>query len=111
MARIVQPMTYIQSSDTGNRDMKQASRRRGVIRFGLGLVAAGGILAASLAPGALAQTLLPQTSIVSTTASTTGTTAAGTTTTAQQMAVGRTETLTVAQTEAPYFKTNAPERT
>src|SRR5437773_2016753 len=105
MARIVQPMTYTQSSDTGNRVMKHASRRRRVIRLGLGLVAAGGILAASLAPGVLAQTLLPQTSVV-----TTGTTAA-VATTAQQMTVGTTETLTVAQTEGPYFKTNSPERT
>ena len=103
MARIVQPMTNTQSSDTGNRVMKHASRRRGVIRLGLGLVAAGGILAASLAPGVLAQT-----SVVTT--STTGTTAA-VATTAQQMTVGTTETLTVAQTEGPYFKTNSPERT
>jgi protocatechuate 3,4-dioxygenase beta subunit len=51
----------------------------------------------------LAQTLLPQTSIptISTTV----------TTTAQQMTVGTTQTLTVAQTEGPYFKTNSPERT
>src|SRR5437899_1811056 len=108
MARIVQPMMYTQNSDTGNRAMKHASRRRRVIRLGLGLVAAGGVLAASLAPGVLAQTLLPQTSIVTTTA-TTSTAAA--VTTAQQMTVGTTETLTVAQTEGPYFKTNSPERT
>jgi protocatechuate 3,4-dioxygenase beta subunit len=95
-------MTHIQSSDTGNREVKRSARRRGIVRLGLGLVAAGGILAASLAPGVLAQTLLPQTSIVTTTASTT---------TAQQMTLGTTETLTVAQTEGPYFKTNSPERT
>src|SRR6266446_4819412 len=101
-------MTYTQSSNTGNRLEKRPSRRCGIVRFGLGLVAAGGILAASLAPGVLAQTLLPsQTSIVTT--STTGTTAAAATT--AQMTVGTTETLTVAQTEGPYFKTNSPERT
>ena len=100
-------MRYTESSDAGNRVMKHASRRRGIVRLGLGLVAAGGILAASLAPGVLAQALLPQTSVVTTstapTTSTTGTTA--------QMTVGTTQTLTVAQTEGPYFKTNSPERT
>jgi protocatechuate 3,4-dioxygenase beta subunit len=101
-------MTYTHSSDTDKRVEKRANRRRGIVRFGLGLVAAGGILAASLAPGVLAQTLLPsQTSIVTT--STTRTTAAAAAT--AQMTVGTTETLTVAQTEGPYFKTNSPERT
>jgi len=99
-------MTYTQSSNTGNRLEKRPSRRRGIVRLGLGLVAAGGILAASLAPGVLAQTLLPaQTSIVTSPGT------AAVTTTAQQMTVGTTQTLTVAQTEGPYFKTNSPERT
>ena len=102
-------MTYTQSSNAGNRLEKRPSRRRGIVRLGLGLVAAGGILAASLAPGVLAQTLLPaQTSIVTTTDSTS---TAAVATTAQQMTVGTTQTLTVAQTEGPYFKTNSPERT
>ncbi len=103
-------MTHTQNSDTGNREVKRSTRRRGIVRLGLGLVAAGGILAASLAPGVLAQTLLPQTSIVTTTTSTTGSSATAATT-AQQMTLGTTETLTVAQTEGPYFKTNSPERT
>jgi protocatechuate 3,4-dioxygenase beta subunit len=94
-------MTYTHSSDTGNRAAKRANRRRGIVRFGLGLVAAGGILGASLAPGVLAQAVLPQTSI--STISPAGTTV--------QMTVGTTQTLTVAQTEGPYFKTNSPERT
>ena len=99
-------MTHTQSSNTGNRLEKRPSRRRGIVRLGLGLVAAGGILAASLAPGVLAQTLLPaQTSMV------TNPGTAAVTTTAQQMTVGTTQTLTVAQTEGPYFKTNSPERT
>jgi protocatechuate 3,4-dioxygenase beta subunit len=70
-------------------------------RFGLGLLAAGGILAASLAPGVLAR-VAPQASpnmVVATTATTSAVT------------VGETQTLTVAQTEGPYFKTNSPERT
>jgi protocatechuate 3,4-dioxygenase beta subunit len=71
-------------------------------RFGLGLLVAGGILAASLAPGVLARVAPPQASI-STTTATTATTSAVT--------VGETQTLTVAQTEGPYFKTNSPERT
>jgi protocatechuate 3,4-dioxygenase beta subunit len=99
-------MTHTQSSNTGNRLEKRPSRRRGIVRLGLGLVAAGGILAASLAPGVLAQTLLPaQTSMVTSPGT------AAVTTTAQQMTVGTTQTLTVAQTEGPYFKTNSPERT
>src|SRR5258708_33489056 len=102
-------MTYTQSSNTANRLEERPSRRRGIVRLGLGLVAAGGILAASLAPGVLAQTLLPaQTSIVTTTGTTSS---AAVATTAQQMTVGTTQTLTVAQTEGPYFKTNSPERT
>jgi len=95
-------MTFTQSS---NRIVKRATRRRGIVRFGLGLVAAGGILAASLAPGVLAQALQPQSSV--------GTIAATTSavSTTAQMTVGTTQTLTVAQTEGPYFKTNSPERT
>ncbi len=102
-------MTYTQNSNTGNRLEKRPSRRRGIVRLGLGLVAAGGILAASLVPGVLAQPLLPaQTSIVTTTGTTS---TAAVATSAQQMTVGTTQTLTVAQTEGPYFKTNSPERT
>jgi len=95
-------MTFTQSS---NRIVKRATRRRGIVRFGLGLVAAGGILAASLAPGVLAQALQPQSSV--------GTIAATTSavSTTAQITVGTTQTLTVAQTEGPYFKTNSPERT
>ncbi len=95
-------MTFTQSS---NHIVKRATRRGGIVRFGLGLVAAGGILAASLAPGVLAQALQPQSSV--------GTIAATTSavSTTAQMTVGTTQTLTVAQTEGPYFKTNSPERT
>src|SRR6266852_4117805 len=95
-------MTFTQSS---NGIVKRATRRRGIVRFGLGLVAAGGILAASLAPGVLAQALQPQWSV--------GTIARATSavSTTAQMTVGTTQTLTVAQTEGPYFKTNSPERT
>jgi protocatechuate 3,4-dioxygenase beta subunit len=83
--------------------MQHNSRRRRSLRFGLGLVAAGGIAAASLAPGVLAQALQPRTSIA-TTAATTSTTATA------PITVGTSQTLTVAQTEGPYFKTNSPER-
>jgi protocatechuate 3,4-dioxygenase beta subunit len=71
-------------------------------RFGLGLLTATGILAASLAPGVLARVSPPQAPI-STTMSTIATPSA--------MTFGETQTLTVAQTEGPYFKTNSPERT
>ncbi len=67
-------------------------------------------MAAALAPGVLAQTLLPQTSTATTDVTTTAPVTA-VATTAQQMTVGTTQTLTVAQTEGPYFKTNSPERT
>jgi protocatechuate 3,4-dioxygenase beta subunit len=98
--------------------MHRAAKQRGIVRFGLGLVAASGILAASLAPGVLAQALQPQTQVVTTT--TTDATAATTPALLQTtdstdmpapMTVGTTQTLTVAQTEGPYFKTNSPERT
>jgi len=102
MAGIVTPMTDTHSNEIGLRVVKPVSRRRSLVRLGLGLVAASGILAAGLAPGVLAQTFAPQTSTAS---------LAALTTNAQQMTVGETQTLTVAQTEGPYFKTNSPERT
>jgi protocatechuate 3,4-dioxygenase beta subunit len=99
-------MKFTQNRATSNRVVHPASRRRGIVRFGLGLVAASGILAASLAPGVLAQALQPQPSIP--TISTNG---SAETVGTVQMTVGTTQTLTVAQTEGPYFKTNSPERT
>ncbi|MCA1647281.1 MAG: dioxygenase [Chloroflexi bacterium] len=81
--------------------MKHVVRQRRMVRFGLGLIAAGGILAATVAPGVLAQALQPQPSISTATTATTPPTT---------MTIGTTETLTVAQTEGPYFKTNSPEQ-
>jgi protocatechuate 3,4-dioxygenase beta subunit len=98
-------MTHKQRSSTDNRSMKRSARHGRIVRFGLGLVAAGGILAASLAPGVLAQALQPQTTIVTTSPLTTTTTTAP-----APMTIGTTQTLTVAQTEGPYFKTNSPEQ-
>jgi protocatechuate 3,4-dioxygenase beta subunit len=63
------------------------------VRLGLGLAAAGAVLAAGLAPGVLAQSQ-DQTSVA----------------VMAPITVGQTQTLTVAQTEGPYFKTNSPER-
>jgi protocatechuate 3,4-dioxygenase beta subunit len=65
-----------------------------IVRFGFGLLAAGGIVAATLASGVLAQAQQPQISVATT----------------APMTVGTTQTLTVAQTEGPYFKTNSPEQ-
>ncbi len=99
------PMTPLQSSTADRQTVKRGARHHRIVRLGLGLVAAGGILAASLAPGVVAQAL-QQTTIVTTTS-----TSPSTLTTTASMTVGTTETLTVAQTEGPYFKTNSPERT
>jgi protocatechuate 3,4-dioxygenase beta subunit len=59
-----------------------------IVRFGLGLAAAGTILGASTAPAVFSQAQLTQATTM-----------------------GQTQTLTPAQTEGPYFKTNSPERT
>jgi protocatechuate 3,4-dioxygenase beta subunit len=89
-----------QTPSIDNRAVKHGAKRRRIVRFGLGLVAASGLLAASLAPGVLAQALRPQAAIVTTSA----------VATTAQTTVGSTQTPTVAQTEGPYFKTNSPER-
>jgi protocatechuate 3,4-dioxygenase beta subunit len=73
--------------------------RKRMVRFGLGLAAAGAIVASTLAPGVLAQTQT-QTTIV-----------AAVQTVSQATTTGDIQPLTVAETEGPYFKTNSPERT
>ena len=76
--------------------LKRDKRSRGMhtlVRTGIGLAAAGAILAAGLAPGVLAQTQ-DETSV----------------TLMAPITVGQTQSLTVSQTEGPYFKTNSPER-
>lgn len=103
-------MTSLDNRATLKEHVSTGSRRRRIVRLGLSLAAAGGILAASLAPGVLAQTQLPQTVSVSTTSATSGLSTTATTPTAATT-VGTSQTLTVAQTEGPYFKTNSPERT
>jgi len=82
-------MTHALKSDTGSRNVKN------LVRLGLGVAAAGAIVAAGLAPRVLAQSV-PADAIAPTTALTT--------------TIGQTQTLTVSQTEGPYFKTNSPER-
>ncbi|TMF03461.1 MAG: dioxygenase [Chloroflexi bacterium] len=82
-------MTHALKSDTGSRNVKK------LVRLGLGVAAAGAIVAAGLAPRVLAQSV-PADAIAQTTALTT--------------TIGQTQTLTVSQTEGPYFKTNSPER-
>ena len=82
-------MTHALKSDTGSRNVKK------LVRLGLGVAAAGAIVAAGLAPRVLAQSV-PADAIAPTTALTT--------------TIGQTQTLTVSQTEGPYFKTNSPER-
>jgi protocatechuate 3,4-dioxygenase beta subunit len=71
-----------------------------MVRFGLGLAAAGAILASTLAPGVLAQTQMQTTTNV-----------AAVQTVSQTTTTGDIQPLTVAETEGPYFKTNSPERT
>jgi protocatechuate 3,4-dioxygenase beta subunit len=85
-------MTDARNSDTRSHNVKR------LVRLGLGVAAAGAIVAAGLAPGVLAQTMpaVPATTSAPTIAMTT--------------TIGQTQTLTVSQTEGPYFKTNSPER-
>jgi protocatechuate 3,4-dioxygenase beta subunit len=93
-------MTNTPASGTPSRHMNLGHRGRRIVRFGLGLAAAGTILAAGLAP-VFAQAQPSQTAAVSTSAQTA----------TSALTIGQTQTLTVAQTEGPYFKTNSPERT
>jgi protocatechuate 3,4-dioxygenase beta subunit len=74
---------------THSSTRKRADR---IVRFGLGIMAAAAVFGASVAPMVLAQT-----------DSTDATTTVGETTSLQ--------TLTLAETEGPYYKTNSPEAT
>jgi len=79
-------------TQTANRDTR-SRKVQAIVRVGIGLAAAGAIVAAGLAPGVLAQTQ-DQTSVAI----------------MAPITVGQTQPLTVSQTEGPYFKTNSPER-
>jgi len=70
--------------------------RTRLLRFGLSLAGAGIVLGAVVAPGVLAQTAPSAAVSTTTTAATT---------------IGQTQTLTLAETEGPYFKANSPETT
>lgn len=80
------------------------------VRAGLGLAAAGAVLGATLAPSVLAQALPVQTVPVQSAAQPTTTDQATTepTTFGQTTAL---QSLTLAETEGPYYKTNSPETT
>jgi protocatechuate 3,4-dioxygenase beta subunit len=100
-------------SDDGNPAMttltttttSTASRRtrHRLVGLGLSLAASAAIVATSLAPGVFAQAQTTTTTATTSVASTAAATTIGQTTDLQ--------TLTVAETEGPYFKTNSPERT
>jgi protocatechuate 3,4-dioxygenase beta subunit len=87
--------------------MTNATRNsKRLVRFGVGLVAAAAVLSATIAPGVLAQVLQPpaQTQVIATSANQSHIAA---------MTAGQSTdflTLTVSQTEGPYFKANSPER-
>ena len=87
--------------------MSNATRNsKRLVRFGVGLVAAAAVLSATIAPGVLAQALQPlaQTQVIATSANQSHIAA---------MTAGQSTdflTLTVSQTEGPYFKANSPER-
>ncbi len=86
------------------------------VRFGLGITAAAAVFGAGIAPGVLAQTLPGQTVPVQVTTSTSTSTSAAAQphTTVAATTVGQTtsmQTLTLAETEGPYYKTNSPEAT
>jgi protocatechuate 3,4-dioxygenase beta subunit len=72
------------------------------VRLGLGLAAAGAIVAASLGPTVFAQTLPVQSAPVTTIVQPASTTFGQTT---------ALQSLTLAETEGPYFKANSPETT
>jgi protocatechuate 3,4-dioxygenase beta subunit len=74
-----------------------------VVRFGLGIAAAAVVAGVSVAPGVLAQTMPAQTAPVQVTTSASTSTTVGQTTSMQS--------LTLAETEGPYYKTNSPEAT
>lgn len=97
-----------QSMDTDHSSSQSIRHaRRGFLR--LGLATAGTVLAASMAPGVLAQVLPPSITVVSQAQATTNTTS----NTTAPTTVGNTtalQSLTVAETEGPYFKANSPEQ-
>ena len=74
-----------------------------VVRFGLGIAAAAAVAGVSVAPGVLAQTMPAQTVPAQVTTSASTSTTVGQTTSVQS--------LTLAETEGPYYKTNSPEAT
>jgi protocatechuate 3,4-dioxygenase beta subunit len=81
------------------------------VRFGLGITAAAAVFGAGIAPGVLAQTLPGQTVPVQVTTSASTSNAQpqlDTTTVGQTTSM---QTLTLAETEGPYYKTNSPEAT
>ncbi|HEV7661926.1 MAG TPA: dioxygenase [Chloroflexota bacterium] len=85
--------------------MTQTTNRRPpqrFVRLGLGLAAAGAIVAASLGPTVFAQTLPVQSAPVTTIVQPASTTFGQTT---------ALQSLTLAETEGPYFKANSPETT
>jgi protocatechuate 3,4-dioxygenase beta subunit len=98
-------MTNHSSDDTPRDKLSPhiGNRRRygRSVRFGLGLAAAGMILAAGMVQAQAQQSPTTDPAVVSTVAQTT---------TPSALTMGQTQTLTVAQTEGPYFKTNSPER-
>ena len=99
-------MTQPTSIDQTHRSQSPRRLHRRFLGFGLGVAAAGAIVAASLAPGVFAQQVQPQITVVSpaqTTSTSPSTTTVGDTTALQS--------LTVAETEGPYFKANSPEAT
>jgi protocatechuate 3,4-dioxygenase beta subunit len=101
--RVTQPT----SNDQIHRRQPIRRMPRRLLAFGLGLAAAGTMLAASFGPSVLAQTVPVPVTVVSPAQATLSSPAPATTigdTTALQ-------SLTVAETEGPYFKANSPEAT
>ena len=94
------------SIDQTHRNQSTRRLHRRLLASGLGVAAAGTLLAASFATGVFAQTVPAPITVVSpaqTTSTSPSTTTVGDTTALQS--------LTVAETEGPYFKANSPEAT
>ena len=95
--------------------LKRSQSHR-LVRFGLGITAAAAVFGAGIAPGVLAQALPGQAVPVqvSTSDSPSATTQPQIDTTVAATTVGQTtsmQSLTLAETEGPYYKTNSPEAT
>jgi protocatechuate 3,4-dioxygenase beta subunit len=102
-------MTNYSRGDRLTHGMGTRYSAKRLVRFGLGLAAAGAVLGAAVAPGVFAQTQAAPVVAVQTLTQTQPVEMLPLT--VSQIDAADLQPLTVAETEGPYFKTNSPERT